>query len=61
MISPWLHRVCLRGRLYVAVVSSSIDGEQFYGDQEFLGNLNQQERFDQGKYSMGSSMLSYSP
>jgi hypothetical protein len=61
MISPCLHRVCLRGCLYDAVVSSSIDGEQFYGDQEFLGNPDQQGSFDKGKYSMGKSLLSYSP
>jgi hypothetical protein len=49
------------GCLYV-VVSSSIDGEQFVGDQEqYFGEQDQQELyFDQGKYNMGSSLTSYS-
>ena len=33
-----LPRVWLRGCLYVDVVSSSIDGEPFVGDQECFGN-----------------------
>ena len=37
---------------------SSIDGEQFVGDQEYYFNeLDQQEYFSQGKYSMGSSLF----
>jgi hypothetical protein len=40
--------------------SSSIDGEQYVGDQEFVYEQDQQDQFDQGKYSMGSSLLSYS-
>jgi hypothetical protein len=39
---------------------SSIDGEQFIGDQEFFYEQDQQDQFDQGKYSMGLSLLSYS-
>jgi hypothetical protein len=39
-------------------VLSSIDGEQFYGDQEqYFDEQNQQEQYiDQGKYNMGSSL-----
>jgi hypothetical protein len=38
---------------------SSIDGEQYVGDQDqYLDD--QQEYFEQGKYSMGLSLLSYS-
>jgi hypothetical protein len=49
------------GWLYVDVLSS-IDGEQFYGDQEqYFDEQNQQEQyFDQGKYNIGSSLTSYS-
>ena len=37
---------------------SSIDGEQFVGDQEYYFNeQDQQEHFDQVKYSMGSSFF----
>jgi hypothetical protein len=36
---------------------SSIDGEPFYSDQEQY--FAQQEPFDQGKYSMRCSLLSY--
>jgi hypothetical protein len=39
---------------------SSIDGEQFIGDQELSNEQDQQDQFDQGKYSMGLSLLSYS-
>jgi hypothetical protein len=43
------------GCLYVHVLSS-IDGEQFMGDQEqYFEEQDQQELyFDQGKYNMGS-------
>jgi hypothetical protein len=43
------------GCLYVDVLSS-IDGEQFVGDQEqYFEEQDQQELyFDQGKYNMGS-------
>ena len=34
---------------------SSIDGEQFVGDQEYY--FDEQEHFVQGKYSMGSSLI----
>ena len=45
------------GCLYVAVLSS-IDGEQFVGDQGYnFDEQDQQEYFAQGKYSMGSSMF----
>jgi hypothetical protein len=45
------------GFLYVAMWSS-IDGEQFVGDQEYyFVEQDQPERFDQGKYSMGSSLF----
>ena len=38
---------------------SSIDGEQFMGDQEYyFDEQDQQEHFVQGKYSMGSSLFS---
>jgi hypothetical protein len=41
---------------------SSIDGEQFVGDQEqYFDEQDRQEYFEQGKYSMGSSLLSYLP
>ena len=41
---------------------SSIDGEQFVGDQEYyFDQQDQQEHFVQGKYIMGSSLLSYTP
>ena len=37
---------------------SSIDGEQFMGDQEYyFDEQDQQERFIQGKYSMGLSLF----
>jgi hypothetical protein len=40
---------------------SSLDGEQFFGDQEqYFEELDQKNYFDQGKYSMGLSLLSYS-
>ena len=40
---------------------SSIDGKQIVGDQEYyFDKQDQQEHFVQGKYSMGSSLLSYS-
>ena len=40
---------------------SSTDGGQYVGDQEFfVDDPDQQEPFEQGKYSMGSSLLSYS-
>ena len=43
--------------LYV-VVLLSIDGEQFVGDQGYYFDVqDQHEYFDQGKYSMGSSLL----
>ena len=45
------------GCLYVAVLSS-IDGEQFVGDQGYYFDVqDQQEYFAQGKYSMGSSLF----
>ena len=37
---------------------SNIDGEQFVGDQEYyFDKQDQQEHFDQGKYSMGLSLF----
>ena len=37
---------------------SSIDGEQFVGDQGYdFDEQDQQEYFAQGKYSMGSSLF----
>jgi hypothetical protein len=39
---------------------SSIDGEQFVGDQEFFYEQDHQDQFEQGKYGMGLSLLSYS-
>jgi hypothetical protein len=49
------------GCLYVDVLSS-INGEQFVGDQEqYFEEQDQQELyFDQDKYNMGSSLISYS-
>ena len=39
---------------------SSIDGEQFVGEQEYyFDEQDQQEQFAQCKYNMGSSMFSY--
>jgi hypothetical protein len=40
---------------------SSIDGEKFVGDQELYYEQDLQDQFEQGKYSMGLSLLSYSP
>jgi hypothetical protein len=42
--------------MFVVDVLSSIDGEQFVGDQEqYFEEQDQQELyFDQGKYNMGS-------
>ena len=38
---------------------SSIDGEQFVGDQEYyFDEQEQQEHFVQGKYSIGLSLFS---
>ena len=49
---------CLCG----AMLRSSIDGEKYVGDQEqYFEDQDQQENFEQGKYSIGSSLLSYSP
>jgi hypothetical protein len=47
------------GCLYIDVLSS-IDGEQFVGDQEpYFEEQDQQELcFDQGKYNMGSPCCS---
>jgi hypothetical protein len=50
--------------LWMCVVDngwSSIDGEQFVGDQEPYFEQDLQDQFEQGKYSMGLSLLSYSP
>jgi hypothetical protein len=49
------------GCLYVDVLSS-IDGEQFVGDQEqhFEEQDQQELYFDQSKGNMGSSLTSYS-
>jgi hypothetical protein len=44
----------------VAVDWSSIDGEQFVGDQEPFYEQDLQDQFEQGKYNMGLSLLSYS-
>ena len=45
---------------YLLLWLSSIDGEQFMGDQEYYFDVpDQQEYFAQDKYSMGSSLLSY--
>ena len=39
----------------------SIDGEQYEGDQQYYDDQEQQQdHFEQGKYSMGLSLLSYS-
>ena len=41
---------------------SSSDGEENVGDQEFFGDQQDQQEFvNQGKYSMGSTLMSYSP
>jgi hypothetical protein len=41
---------------------SSIDGEYYACDQEYYCvNLEQQEQYEQDKYNMGNSLLSYSP
>jgi hypothetical protein len=49
------------GFLYVDVLSS-IDDEQFVGNQEsYFEEQDQQELyFDQGKYNMGSFLTTYS-
>jgi hypothetical protein len=48
--------------LCVDVWWSSIDGEQYFGEQDqyFDNKQDQQEKFEQGKYSLGSSLLSHS-
>ena len=47
------------GCLYIAVLSS-MDGEQFVGDQGYYFDVQyQQEYFAQGKYSMGIILVSY--
>jgi len=39
----------------------SIDGEQYEGDQQYYDDQEQQQdHFEQSKYSMGLSLLSYS-
>ena len=44
-----------------ALTWSSIDGEQFVGDQEqYFEDQDQQDYFEQEKYSMWSSLMSYS-
>jgi hypothetical protein len=47
IVSGWLLLPCW----------SSIDGEQFVGDQEYFYEQDQQEQFDQGKYSMRLSLF----
>jgi hypothetical protein len=49
--------------LCVDVWWSSIDGEQYFGEQDqyFDDQQDQQKFAEQGKYSMGSSLLTYSP
>ena len=38
------------------------DGEENVGDQEFFDDQQDQQEFgNQGKYSMGSTLMSYSP
>jgi predicted helicase len=49
--------------LWMCVVDngwSSLDGEKFVGDQELYYEQDLQDQFEQGKYSMGLSLLSYS-
>jgi hypothetical protein len=41
--------------MHVVACCSSIYGEYYAGDQE------QQEQYEQGKYNMENSLLSYSP
>jgi hypothetical protein len=48
IVSGWLLLLCW----------SSIDGEQFVGDQEYFYEQDQLEQFDPGKYSMGLSLFS---
>ena len=40
---------------------SCSDGEENVGEQEFFDEQDQQEFANQGKYSMGSTLMSYSP
>ena len=48
--------------LCIAMLWSSIDGEQYIGEQDqYFEDQDQQENFEQEKYRMGSSLLSYSP
>jgi hypothetical protein len=48
--------------MLVVAYWSSIDGEYYVGDQEYYcNNQEQQEQYEQGKYNMGNSLLSYSP
>ena len=38
------------------------DGEENVGDQEFFDDQQEQPKFvEQGKYSMGSTLMSHSP
>jgi hypothetical protein len=43
----------------VVAIVDRVDGEQFVGDQEFFYEQDHQDQFEQGKYSMGLSLLSY--
>jgi hypothetical protein len=46
----------------VVAYCSSIDDEYYAGDQEHLcDNQEPQEQYEQDKYSMGNSLLFYSP
>jgi hypothetical protein len=46
----------------VVACCSSIDGEYYAGGQEYYcDNQEQQEQYEQGKYNMGNSLLTYSP
>jgi hypothetical protein len=47
--------------MLVVACWSSIDGEYYAGDQEYYcDNQEQQEQYEQDKYNMRNSLLSYS-
>ena len=49
-------------RMLYVVVLVVLDGEENVGEQEFFDDQQDQQEFaNQGKYSMGPTLMSYSP
>jgi hypothetical protein len=45
----------------VLLIVVRVDGDFYAGDENYYGdNPDQQEHYEQGKYNMGDSLLSYS-